>query len=166
MRVVFILNDIIDHKKEREIMVSYASREFLSSQFQINNLQIDSFNQTYEGFDFEQDNLKYKHRRANKTPLKQGYFLAVWQKNPQNKNEPFRSDDDLDYLVISIMDDNRRGYFKFPKALLIQQHILTHNDKKGKMAFRVYPSWEHDLNHTATLTKKWQAPYFINMSPQ
>ena len=61
-------------------MIFYASRKFLSSQFQINNLDINPFNQTYEGFDFEQDNLKYKHRRANKTPLKQGYFLAVWQK--------------------------------------------------------------------------------------
>lgn len=147
-------------------MIFYASRKFLSSQFQINNLEINPFNQTYEGFDFEQDNLKYKHRRANKTPLKRCYFLAVWQKNAQNKNQPFRSDDTLDYLVISIMDDNRRDYFKFPKALLIQQHILMHNHKKDKMAFRVYPSWEHDLNRTATLTQKWQTPYFINISAQ
>mgnify|MGYP003362459855 FL=1 len=64
------------------------------------------------------------------------------------------------------MDDNRRDYFKFPKALLIQQHILMHNHKKNKMAFRVYPSWEHDLNRTATLTQKWQTPYFINISAQ
>lgn len=59
-------------------MISYASIKFLSSQFQTKNLEIDPFNQTYEGFDFEQDNLKYKHRRANKTSLKQGYFLDVW----------------------------------------------------------------------------------------
>ncbi len=41
-----------------------------------------------------------------------------------------------------------------------------HNHKKNKMAFRVYPSWEHDLNRTATLTQKWQTPYFINISAQ
>lgn len=32
------------------------------------------------------------------------------------------------------------------------------------MAFRVYPSWEKDLNKTAKLTQKWQLDYFVDLS--
>lgn len=32
------------------------------------------------------------------------------------------------------------------------------------MAFRVYPSWENNLNQTATKTQEWQVQYFIDLS--
>ncbi|MDU1373352.1 MAG: MepB family protein, partial [Staphylococcus epidermidis] len=34
----------------------------------------------------------------------------------------------------------------------------------GKMAFRVYPTWEKDLNRVAHKTQEWQKQYFIDMS--
>ncbi len=32
------------------------------------------------------------------------------------------------------------------------------------MAFRVYPTWEKDLNRVAQKTQAWQKQYFIDMS--
>lgn len=32
------------------------------------------------------------------------------------------------------------------------------------MAFRVYPSWENNLNKTAQLSQKWQLDYFVDLS--
>ncbi len=42
--------------------------------------------------------------------------------------------------------------------------IISSENKKGKMAFRVYPSWENDLNKTAQLSQKWQLEYFVDLS--
>lgn len=58
----------------------------------------------------------------------------------------------------------KKGYFQFPKSVLIKHHILTNNDIVGKMAFRVYPTWEYDLNKTALKTQSWQSHYFTDLS--
>ncbi|WP_053032503.1 MepB family protein [Staphylococcus haemolyticus] len=57
-------------------------------------------------------------------------------------------------------DDNRRGQFIFPKDILIKKGILKSDDSKGKMALRVYPPWETELNKTAAKTQAWQCAYF------
>ncbi|HAP4494889.1 TPA: MepB family protein [Enterococcus faecalis] len=143
---------------------NYDSLRLIQSQFNIKNIEIEDFNQEYEAFNFECNSLTYKNRKAKKTPLKQGYFLAIWKKDQQNKNEPFSVIDSKDYLLVSIIDGKNYGYFKFPKSVLLKQKILTDNNNKGKMAFRVYPSWENNLNQTATKTQEWQVQYFIDLS--
>ncbi|MBN6205835.1 MepB family protein, partial [Ralstonia pickettii] len=34
----------------------------------------------------------------------------------------------------------------------------------GKMAIRVYPSWDKQTSKQALETSKWQLPYFVDMS--
>lgn len=72
--------------------------------------------------------------------------------------------DIFDYLVINIVDKDKSGYFIFTKKDLIKQGIVSVNNKKGKMDFRVYPSWENNLNLNANKTKKIQSDYFLKYS--
>ena len=46
----------------------------------------DTYNSEYEGFCFQADGLSFRSRRAKKTPKKQGYFVAFWEKDTNNKN--------------------------------------------------------------------------------
>lgn len=125
--------------------------------------ELDPNNQEYEGFDFSVSQTRYRSRLAKKTPKKAGYFLAIWEKNSENKNIPFSAETFPDYLIVNIIDDERKGQFIFPKRVLQQQGILSSPAKLGKMAFRVYARWDQDLNSSATKTAKWQIPYFVEL---
>lgn len=48
--------------------------------------------------------------------------------------------------------------------LLVQQKILSSQQTKGKMAFRVYLDWVVELNKTAQQTQTWQKNYFVDLS--
>ncbi|MCC3663167.1 MepB family protein [Staphylococcus haemolyticus] len=102
----------------------------------------------------------FKSRLAQKTPNKKGYFFAMWKKDENHTNIPFTEDDLENQLIVNIVDDNRRGQFIFPKDILIKKGILKSDDSKGKMALRVYPPWETELNKTAAKTQAWQCAYF------
>ena len=126
--------------------------------------ELDPYNQEYEGFDFSVSQTRYRSRLAKKTPKKAGYFLAIWEKNSENKNTPFSAETFPDYLIVNIIDDERKGQFIFPKRVLQQQGILSSPAQLGKMAFRVYTRWDQDLNSSATKTAKWQIPYFVELT--
>ncbi|GGB03585.1 MepB protein [Macrococcus hajekii] len=101
----------------------------------------DPYDVEYEGLDITLNNQHFKSRLAKKTPDKVGYFIAVWKKDDKNKNIPFEVVDIEQNLVINITDGSLMGRFIFDKE------ILT-----GKMAFRIYPPWERELNQTAERT--------------
>lgn len=127
-------------------------------------LRLDSYNQEYEGFDFcfEHDlNVQYRSRLAKKTSKKAGYFLAIWEKNSENKNVPFDIEKFPEYLVVNIMDGDQKGRFIFPKSILYSQGILSSPTEKGKMAFRIYAPWNKNLNSNASKVAKWQLPFFV-----
>lgn len=126
--------------------------------------KLDPFNQEYEGFDFAISHAIFRSRLAKKTPKKAGYFLAIWEKDSENKNVPFNDNQFPDYLIVNIIDGERKGQFIFPKTVLKQQGILASTATPGKMAFRVYTPWDKDLNVNATKTAKWQRPYFVELS--
>ncbi|MDN8776885.1 MepB family protein, partial [Staphylococcus aureus] len=107
---------------------------------------------------------EFKSRLAKKTPKKVGYFVAFWCKNEINKNRPFNFKESKDKLIINILDGSKKGQFIFPKELLFKKGIIISEKHKGKMAIRVYPSWERDLNKTAVSTQKWQIPYFLDFT--
>lgn len=144
--------------------MNYDSLAFLRKQININIAVAELTNQEYEDFIFTSYGRTYQSRKAKKTSLKKGYFLAFWQKNSTNTNETFDANNAADYLIVYVLDDEKTGYFQFPKAVLIKHHILTNNDIVGKMAFRVYPTWECDLNKTALKTQSWQSHYFTDLS--
>ena len=132
--------------------------------FLLLNHEIEQWNQEYEAFNFEFNGIKFKSRLAKKTPKKEGYFVACWRKNETNKNRPFNCKDSKDKLIINILDRSKKGQFIFPKELLVEKGIISSEKHKGKMAIRVYPSWEKNLNKTALNTQKWQIPYFLDFT--
>lgn len=121
-------------------------------------------NQEYEGCRFEYEGKMYRSRLAKKTPKKKGYFVAFYEKDIKNVNQAFSNDNSVDFTLVNIVDGNLRGIFVFPQEVLKQHGILKTESQKGKMAIRVYPSWEKDLNATATRTQKWQVEYFKDLS--
>ncbi|AYU56329.1 MepB protein [Staphylococcus debuckii] len=125
---------------------------------------IDKWNKEYEAFDFRVSNEWFKCRLAKKTPKKKGYFLALWKKNDLNKNMPLQLEDIKGKVIINIVDENQKGQFIFTKDILEEKGILATEKHKGKMAFRVYPTWETELNNTALKTQKWQQDYFVDLS--
>ncbi|RCW39871.1 MepB family protein, partial [Paenibacillus prosopidis] len=52
----------------------------------------------------------------------------------------------------------------FPKDILLKHNILKTDTSKGKMAIRVYPSWDTLTSKQAIATQDWQLPYFINLN--
>lgn len=127
------------------------------------NIELEQWNEEYEGLHILSGILNFKSRLAKKTPKKPGYFVAIWKKDSLNKNIPFNEDDIGDYLVINILDDYNEGQFVFPVSILIEKGIVKADNSKGKMAFRVYPPWVKDLNKTAMVSQKWQIEYFYKM---
>nr|WGE07832.1 MepB family protein [Bacillus subtilis] len=39
---------------------------------------------------------------------------------------------------------------------------MSHNSKKGKTAFRVYPPWTEPVSKQAVKTQQWQLRYFFS----
>lgn len=128
------------------------------------NLQEENQNKEYEGLTFNIAQHTFRSRLAKKTPKKKGYFVVFWEKDKDNKNQPYAFDEMSEKLIVSIIDGQLIGQFVFPKLLLLQKGILKSENDKGKMAMRVYPSWERELNPSARKTQKWQAAYFIDLS--
>ena len=75
-------------------------------------------------------------------------------------NQPFDENDDVDFLVILIKDEDKKGVFIIPKSQMIHKNILKSKSHHGQMAMRFYPVWETDLNETASKTQKWQTHFF------
>ncbi len=122
-------------------------------------------NGEYEGLVFiDRDTQKrIRSRLAKKTPKKAGYFVAFWEKHSR-VNMPFTHLDRSDLLIIIIYDHLKSGYFLFPKKVLIDHGILSSENKPGKMALRIYPTWCTELNQSAANTQKWQTNYFTDTS--
>ena len=70
--------------------------------------------------------------------------------------------DSIDLVVISTRHNNNYGQFIFPKSILSKHEIIA-NNKKGKLAFRVYPPWDITINKQAKKTQKWQLQYFLEI---
>ncbi|GEN87177.1 MepB family protein [Oceanobacillus sojae] len=131
---------------------------------ELTNILKEPQNMEYEGTTFNINENKYRSRLAKRTPKKDGYFVVFWEKDVNHCNQAFAYSESPDKIVFSIIDKDVKGQFIFPKSLLLEKGILRTNDNKGKMAIRVYPSWERSLNNSAKKTQAWQAPYFIDVS--
>lgn len=123
-------------------------------------IEKENWNAEYEAMSFHDTKYQYKSRLAKKTPKKQGYFVAIWEKDIFSKNVPFNEKSPFDFILINVIDGQNIGQFAFPKKILISKGIISTENKLGKMAFRVYPSWIQPLNKTAEQTQKWQLNYF------
>ena len=103
-------------------------------------------------------------REAKITPTKTGQFVTLWKRNLENKIQPFAENDDFDFVVISTKSNANLGQFVFPKSVLKDQKILSYSNNKGKLAIRVYPSWDQVISKQAIKTQLWQLHYFLRLS--
>jgi len=121
-------------------------------------------NSEYEGLLLIINKHVYRSRLAKLTPKKKGYFVAFWEKNTKGINQAYSYENSPEKLIVSVIDNERRGQFIFPKKVLLKYGILKSSNQKGKMALRVYPSWVTELNTNAAKTQTWQVDYFIDLS--
>ena len=128
-------------------------------------VQEEKQNSKYGAGTFRLSSKTVRFRVANITPTKVGQFVAFWEKDENNKNQPFTYEEAPDLLVITTFkNDSEFGQFIFPKEILFKQNILKSGSTKGKMAIRVYSSWDNPTSKQAMKTQKWQLPYFVDMS--
>ncbi|ANF95549.1 MepB family protein [Paenibacillus bovis] len=128
---------------------------------EIANLHMENQNFAYEGMTFKIGKYTFRSRRAKPTPKKKGYFVVFWEKDSDNNNQAYSYEDCPDHVIVHVIEHKQKGQFIFPRELLLKHGVLRTDDRKGKMAIRVYPDWEKDLNTSASSTQKWQLPYFI-----
>ncbi|QQP70153.1 MepB family protein [Carnobacterium sp. CS13] len=134
-------------------------------QLTVEYVQEEKQNSEYAAGVFRLSSKTIRFRVAKITPTKIGQFVAFWEKDSNNKNRPFLSEEAPELLVITTFKKNNEfGQFVFPKEILIKKNILRSQSAKGKMAIRVYPSWDRPTSKQAINTQKWQLPYFVDMS--
>lgn len=131
----------------------------------VNSVQEEKHNSKYGAGTFRLSSRTVRFRVSHTTPTKVGQFVAFWEKDENNKNRPYLYEEAPDLLVITTFkNENEFGQFVFPKEVLLTQNIVRSASTKGKMAIRVYPSWDSPGSKQAMQTQQWQLPYFINMS--
>lgn len=131
----------------------------------VKSVQEEKQNSKYGAGTFELSSRTVRFRVANITPTKVGQFVAFWEKDENNKNQPYSYEEAPDLLVITTFkNENEFGQFIIPKEILFKQNILRSSSTKGKMAIRVYPSWDSATSIQAIKTQKWQLPCFVDMS--
>ena len=130
---------------------------------QISNLHIEKESQDYCAAQFNLNNLKIIFREAKITPTKIGQFVTFWKRIEQNPIQPFTTSDDFDLVIINTNTPTNSGQFVFPKSILEQKGYIQSLSKKGKLGFRVYPSWDKTANNQAQQTQNWQLNYFLEI---
>lgn len=122
-------------------------------------------NSEYGAGIFQLNSKSIRFRVAKKTPTKIGQFVVFWEKDGNNKNQAFSYEKATDFLVINTFTSKKNfGQFVFPKDVLVKHNILKTATTKGKMAIRVYPSWENPNSKQAIETQDWQLKYFVEVN--
>ncbi len=131
----------------------------------IKAIREEAQNSDYGAGIFQLNSKTVRFRVAKITPTKIGQFVAFWEKDRDNKNQAFSYENATDLLVINTFTSNNHfGQFVFPKEVLVKQNILKTAIAKGKMAIRVYPSWDTPTSKQAIETQKWQLAYFVDVN--
>lgn len=129
----------------------------------LKNLKLNSESLDYAACSFQLNDKNIVYRASKITPKKTGQFVAIWKRNQAGITQPYSISDKHDFIVITCRDGNNLGQFVFPKAVLLEQGIISHEGKAGKRGIRVYPKWDVVNNKQAEKTQKWQLKYFITI---
>ncbi|EKR73744.1 MepB protein [Leptospira noguchii str. 2006001870] len=143
-----------------EILDNFQKNVLKPCDVLVENLVLEKEGSDYGACSFELKEWKIIFRVAKITPKKVGQFVTLWKRNSQGQIQPYDIQDEADYFIIYVYNQNRTGQFVFTKDVLLQQGILNGN-KEGKLGFRVYPSWDVTYNQQAQKTQKWQLEYFL-----
>lgn len=117
----------------------------------------------YTAHTFQLNDKAILYREAHITPTKTGQFVTLWKRSLQGPIEPYSISDPLNLVFISTRRGEEDGLFIFSKDILLKMGILSHENKEGKRAFRVYPPWDLAINNQAKKTQQWQVGYFLNL---
>ncbi len=117
----------------------------------------------YDAHYFKINDLAVRYRKAKITPTKIGQFVTFWKREGDGPIQPYHSADKIDFLIVSVSNDNHLGVFVFSKSVLINQGIISTEKKEGKRAFRIYPPWDLPTSQQATKSQKWQQKYFLDI---
>lgn len=135
------------------------------NQLTVSSVEEEKQNATYGAGMFQLTSHTVRFRVAKTTPTKLGQFVAFWEKNENNENQPYSYDKAPNLLVINTTScDNQYGQFISPKEVLLKQNILSSSSTKGKMGIRVYPIWDHPTSKIALKTQTWQLTYFVDLT--
>ena len=145
------------------ILLEIKTSVFDPCGFELINPVMEKESADYGAYQFELDALKILFRVAKTTPTKVGQFVTLWKRKGKGPIEPFHLSDTIDLFIINTRSGDNFGQFVFPKAMLVQQGILTTDLKEGKRAIRVYPPWDITANKQAQKTQKWQLDYFLEI---
>ena len=132
--------------------------------FTLLKLNAEEESSEYGACTFILNNLNIRFRVAKITPKKIGQFVTLWKRIGEGPTQPYDSNDDVAFFVISTRCDNHFGQFIFPKPVLIEKDIFSLNGNGGKCGIRVYPPWDKAENSQAKRTQKWQLQYFLNLT--
>jgi hypothetical protein len=138
-----------------------SSLVFEKLDLKIRNLIIEKESQEYCAAQFELNNSKIIFRKSKITPTKIGQFVTLWKRIDDKPIQQFSSTDDFDFVIINCETPSSFGQFVFPKEVLKEKGYIQSQSKKGKLGFRVYPSWDKTENKQAQQTQNWQLNYFL-----
>ncbi|WP_278821686.1 MepB family protein [Corynebacterium stationis] len=116
-------------------------------------------NSDYESGVATIEGAKWHIRTARNTPTKPGAFVAFWCRDKDGTTAPFKADEVISGLLVFVEQNGQRGVIRFTAEHLEALGITT-GKHSGKRGFRVYPSWETNLNKQATATQRAQSPAF------
>lgn len=137
---------------------------FIDAGISISVVEPESHNAEYHGVRFHLNKYPVRFRKAKVTPAKQGLFVVAWEKNKNRVNQPYHYDTAPDFMMVYCEESDNKGLFIFDKNTLLKNKILSSHNQKGKMGFRVYPSWSIASSPQALKTQKWQSEYFIDLN--
>lgn len=128
----------------------------------IKNYMADSESIEYKAAHFNVNNYNIVYRVGKITATKIGQFVTFW-KRPKIGLPiiPFDFSDDIDFLIVNVSDGTNCGQFIFNKEVLVEQKIMSKNNKGGKLAFRLYPAWVKPTSKMAIKTQQWQLQHFL-----
>lgn len=123
----------------------------------------DSKRAEYDACYLGLNNYKVLHLSAKITPKYLGGFVALWKRSLMtNKIEPIDTNDGIDFVIISFQDNNHIGQYIFNRDTLVRNKIFSTNNQKGKLSFRIYPSWIDAKTKSAQFSQRWQNQNYVS----
>lgn len=91
------------------------------NQLIVTSVQEEPQNAKYGAGIFKIDSKTVRFRVANTTPTKIGQFVAFWEKDQDNVNQPYDYETAPDLLVINTFEkENKLGQFFFSKRYFVE----------------------------------------------
>lgn len=134
--------------------------------FDLTDFKENSESVEYNACSFKLNRQIIEHRVSKITPKKEGQFVAIWKRNKAGITEPFKTTDNIDFLIITARSGNNFGQFIFPKFVLADKGIITRIGREGKRGIRVYAPWDIATNKQAEKTQRWQTKYFLTIKDE